>query len=185
MANDSETDDSKDRVISRYYHGIHRNTLKRGDHIYAYRGWGVYSHHGIYIGKNKSGVHIVIHFTGNPGKMKSKSTAKIRRASLDEFLDRRPLRLVTYNSIELCAVSHKLESLTKTEVLQSAEYFAENPDEWDDYDLLTNSCGHFCIHCKTGLTVYDIINSNIQDQAKDPLVKMVAVARKSILAITS
>ncbi|XP_064385563.1 uncharacterized protein LOC135334340 [Halichondria panicea] len=159
------TDDSIFRVYH-LSHTIHPNHLKPGDHIYAYRKLRVYSHHGIYIGRNNSGVHIVIHFTGAPGTYKSKSTAKIRRASLDEFLDGADLQLVSYheNAVEQPGISHARKSQPAAEVIKMAEYYSMNPDTWGDYHLFNNNCEHFSIFCKTGEFVG--INSDIQDQTK-------------------
>ncbi len=159
-----ETDDSKHRV-SILNHGIHPDKLKPGDHIYVYRTSGTYAHHAIYTGKNKSGIHIVIHFSGDAGTKKSKSTAKIRKASLDEFLDGADLRLVSYDDLltmfKKSGTSHVLESLPASEVVETAERYCMNPDAWKDYHLLNNNCEHFCIFCKTGKKVGDCI---IQDQ---------------------
>ena len=132
-----ETDDSSLRVYH-LSHTIHPNHLKPGDHIYVYRKFEVYSHHGIYISRNKSGVHIVIHFTGAPGTYKSKFTAKIRRASLDEFLDGGNLQLVSYhkNEVEKPGISHARRSLPAAQVIGTAEYYSMNPDKWGDYHLL-------------------------------------------------
>ena len=159
-----------------YSHKIDRDDLEPGDQIYAYRKWGIYAHHGIYMGTNRSGVHLVTEFTGDPGTKKSKSTAKIRRSSLEDFLDGAELRLVTYNedTEEECGISHALESLPAYEVVQIAEYYAENPDEWEDYHVITNNCEHFCIFCKTGES-FDIF-SDIKDQTKRPLVFPFALA---------
>ncbi|KAF5737829.1 NC domain-containing-related-like protein [Tripterygium wilfordii] len=47
---------------------IDKNQLVRGQHIYVQRAGGVYTHHGIYVGKdsNESPVQYVIHFIGDP-----------------------------------------------------------------------------------------------------------------------
>ena len=81
-------DDSKNRV--RFFsHAIDRNNLQPGDHIYVHRIG--YSHHGIYTRSGK-----VIHLSGDPELSKSKSTAKVRECTLDEFLEGSQLRLVAY-----------------------------------------------------------------------------------------
>ncbi len=160
-----EIDDSSLRANC-FSHKIQPDNLKPGDHIYAYRKLGTYAHHGIYIGKNESGIHIVIHFTGDPGTKKAKATAKIRRARLDEFLEGAELRLVTYckDSVEECGISHALESLPASQVVQTAEYYAKRPDRWENYDFALNNCEHFCIFCKTEEKVDR--HSDIQDQTK-------------------
>ncbi len=146
-----ETDDSKHRV--KYFsHKIHPDNLKPGDHIYAYRKMRIYAHHSIYmyIGKNESGIYIVIHFTGDPG---TKITREIRRASLEDFLEGAELRLVSYDDDSIfkrSGTSHARESLPASQVTETAETYAMNPDEWEDYNFVINNCEHFCIFCKTG-----------------------------------
>ncbi|XP_064385561.1 uncharacterized protein LOC135334338 [Halichondria panicea] len=180
-----ETDDSSLRV--KYFtHRIQRDDLKPGDHIYAYRKLRIYAHHGIYIGKNKSGIHIVIHFTGDPGTKKSKSSAKIRTSSLDDFLDGAHLRLVSYDDgssiIKRSGISQFVESLPASEVVGMAETFAMDPDTWEDYNFFTNNCEHFCIFCKTGKKVKLVyaIFEGIMDQTHNIWVFPVALAYNTL-----
>ncbi len=137
------TDDSKERVLKS--HTIQPKDLKPGDHIFAYRMDWLYMHHGIYIGQSKSEVHIVIHFAGE-------KTMKIRKSSLDDFLDEADLKLVTYGNVPKTTyrygTSQVIESRRAYEVVQTAEHYAAHPEEWNDYDVLSE---HFCIFCKTGI----------------------------------
>ena len=66
-------DDSKE-CAGWIFHYVDKTDLKPGDHIYAYRVGGLYGHHGIYTGKRG---REVIHFAGEPNRIKSKSTACI------------------------------------------------------------------------------------------------------------
>ena len=176
------TDDSKHRV--RYLsHTVHPDNLIPGDHIYAYRKLGTYAHHGIYIGKNESGIHIVIHFTGDPGTKKSKATAKIRTSTLDEFLEENELKLVTYddNSTKRSGTSHTQESLPASRVVEIAETYAMNPDTWKKYDLITNNCEHFCLFCKTRENVHTY--SGTTDQTRNMWVLPLAYVYKGLKKI--
>ncbi len=162
----AETDDSLLRVNDFFTHKVQPNDLTPGDHIYVYRLFVVYSHHAIYIGRNESGIHTVIHFTGDSEARKSKSTAKIRKATLDDFLKGADLRLVSYDDlssiIKRSGSSHALKSRHGPEVVEIAEHYCRNPHEWKDYHVFSNNCEHFCIFCKTGKKVrVDII---VQDQ---------------------
>ncbi|XP_006812815.1 uncharacterized protein LOC102804462 [Saccoglossus kowalevskii] len=76
------------------YDNIDECDLNPGDHIYVYKAMFVYSHHVIVAGK-KSGVCQIIHFTGV--EKKSKSTARIRMTSLEEFKQGCKLRLYRYD----------------------------------------------------------------------------------------
>ncbi len=161
------TDDSIDRVQP-LNHSIQQGDLKPGDHIYAYRKLMLYSHHGIYVGENKSGVHLVIHFTGDPGTKKAKETAKVRKTSMDDFLDEAKLKLVSYEDITLFqrpGTSQTIECRAAAEVVQTAEHYAAHPEEWDDYNFATNNCENFCIFCKTGKKREEYNVGEIRDQA--------------------
>ena len=151
-------DDSRDRV-GYIIHKISESDLKPGDHIYAYRRKKkifVYQHHGIYIGTNHAGVHIVIHFTG---LTESKSLAKITRSSLKDFLDGKKLRLVGYGTpkaatkIKSFGTTQALESLPPQVVVATANYYAYNPEAWNGYHLISNNCEMFALYCKTGIRI--------------------------------
>ena len=125
-------DDSKDRV-SYYSHVIERDQLKPGDHVYVYRALGLYQHHGIHTGKPG---REVIHFSGTESK--SKSTARIRVTTLDEFQGGYTLRLVAYaDTVEsdgkMYGTSHTRPSRPASKVTKDAEYFAQNPDKWGNF----------------------------------------------------
>ena len=149
LGNAVSADDSKERVQF-FTHAVDKRTLKPGDHIYAYRGLGFYSHHGIYTGEKGQEV---IHFTGD--RRKSKTTAAIQACSLDVFLSQRQLRLASYNEtrksmmLKRSGTVHKLQSLSADKVLNTAKHYLENPREWDNYHVLTNNCEHFAVYCKT------------------------------------
>ena len=146
-----QSDDSNNRICY-LDHKIDPDSLQPGDHIYAYRKLGLYHHHGIYIGTNSQGLHIVIHFVGEGGK-KSKSTARIKRSTLEDFLQGKKLRLVSYGDASYptrIGTTHEKRCLPAAEVVRKAEYYAEHSSEWGEYDLFTNNCEMFALFCKTG-----------------------------------
>ena len=172
----TQRDNSKDRV--RYWnHKIDPVRLEPGDHIYAYRFLGFYHHHGIYIGTNAQGIHIVIHFTGDRGmnSFDSISSAKIRRSPLDEFLNGKKLRLVSYNDDSILTrtgTTQEGKCLPAAEVVRTAEYYAENPKEWKKYNLLENNCEKFAIYCKTGKKENGMYTDQTQNIFLSPFVSV-------------
>lgn len=144
------TDDSKDRVWF-LSHAVEEKNLEPGDHIYVHRKCGIYTHHGIYIGDEDE--NEVIHFSGL--EKKEKSTASVESCSLKTFLDGSKLRLVAYNApcwhrfIKKRGSCHCNESRPASEVIQTAYFYLNNPEEWGAYSLFKNNCEHFAIYCKT------------------------------------
>ena len=144
-------DNSNDRV-GYFSHAIDRLDLQPGDHIYVWRQLGTYSHHGIYTRSGK-----VIHLSGARGQSKSKSTARVRESTLDEFLDGNQLRLVAYGvksstrEIKRKGTCHVRSSRSVEKILETAEYYLQNPHQWDSYHLINNNCEHFAYYCKTGI----------------------------------
>ena len=162
-----QSDDSNNRT--RYLdHTIDPESLQPGDHIYAYRKLGLYYHHGINIGTNPQGLHIVIHFVGEGGK-KSKSTARIRRSTLEDFLQGIKLHLVSYGDASFLTrigTTHEKRCLPAAEVVRTAEHYAEHLNEWDEYDLLTNNCEMFALFCKTGQKTDHFNDYDYRDQTQ-------------------
>ena len=153
-------DNSKDRV-GYFYHAIDRCDLQPGDHIYVYNSWlSSYSHHGIYTGDDR-----VIHFTGGgqggwssfSNSSTAKSTARIQACTLDEFLNGNQLRLVAYGVKTITTFfkrpgsSYVQKCHSAQEVIETAEYYLQNPQKWGEYHLLKNNCEHFAHCCKTGI----------------------------------
>ena len=142
--------DCKER-IGYISHAIDRCDLKPGDHIYVYRKLGLYQHHGIYIGEEDIEV---VHFSGDLDK--GKVRAKITVTTLAEFLDGSELRLVAYGlskslaRVKVGGSSQSKVSRPAEEVISWAKYFAQNPQDWEPYDLIKNNCERFAIFCKTG-----------------------------------
>ena len=101
--------------------------LKPGDHIYVRRKGILYSHHGIYAGKNS-----VIHFRGSENE---KVDPVVRKTKLGHFLQRGKLRRRDYK-----------ERLPHSETLKIAkrDLFTRS------YSLKSNNCEHFATYCATG-----------------------------------
>ena len=175
----ADSDDSNQRVgwVS---HAISEEDLRPGDHIYCHRTG--YSHHGIYIGEEDCEV---IHFAGDgrgfvrwdpivlPGvginaeppevldvpKIENpKASAKIRKCTLQEFLNRSQLRLVAYGESKFSKIykyapaGHIVKSDELEVVIRRAKYYLDNPQKWEDYNLLLNNCESFACYCKTEIT---------------------------------
>ena len=143
-------DDSKERVHL-FSHAVNREELRPGDHIYVYKGRGVYTHHGIYTGNE--GQNEVIQFVKL--SLLDPASAVIDGCPLEEFLSGATLRLVAYNVpfihhvFKRCGSSHTKASKPGKEVVQTATYYLDNPDEWGRYQVCFNNCQHFAVHCKT------------------------------------
>ena len=145
---DNSADNSAQRVgwIS---HCISKEDVKPGDHIYRYGFLWIYSHHGIYVGKEDCEV---IHFSGDAKS--AKSSSRIRKCTLSEFLGRSELRLVAYSESFLRkfykwkSSGHVLKCRPAEEVVETAEHYLKYPQEWKDYNLFTNNCETFACSCK-------------------------------------
>ena len=143
--------DDSDNRVGYFSHAVDKKDLKRGDHIYTYR-LG-YSHHGIYIGSDS---YDVIHVSG-----KTKTSAQVKSCKLEEFLWGHPLRLVAYGSSEnyraykMNSTCYCTKSRPASEVVATAQYFLEHPNEWGDYNLVRNNCEHFAFYCKTRIQFSD------------------------------
>ena len=158
MSSLRSADDSKRRA-GFCNHTVYEEDLMPGDHIYSYRCFGVYSHHGIYTGENGQEV---IHFSGTDKK--SKTTAVVQASTLEKFLyedgiiirGATQLRLVSYGEhfltkfLKRNGTAHCIESKPAYEVLKKAKHYLRYPGHWDEYDLLDNNCESFAFFCKTG-----------------------------------
>ena len=40
--------------------------------------------------------------------------------------------------------------LARDNIVEKAYYYYKNPDEWGEYDILSNNCEHFATYCATG-----------------------------------
>ena len=145
-------DDSKERA-GFLFHMVFEDDLKPGDHIYAYRLAGVYAHHGIYIGEPDVEV---IHFDGD----KLAGNACIQSCTYEEFKGFALFaRLVAYDVSPFASffkrahTAHQYKSRPAKDVVKTAKYFLENPEEYGKYNFLFNNCETFAIYCKTEMAL--------------------------------
>ena len=136
-------------------HFIDESQLRPGDHIYAWRALGTYSHHGLYTGKQN---RQVIHFTGDGSLYKNKSAARIRASTLQEFADGSYIHLAVYGhkegfwyKVKRSGTCYSEESDPPATVLERAEAYLDDPNKrWGDYNVFFNNCESFVVYCKTG-----------------------------------
>lgn len=147
---------------------VERESLKPGDHIYAWRIAAIYAHHGIYVGDGK-----VIHFTsrsqGSLGVCSAASSVRSRRACatcpplkesygvvsscLECFLRGDPLYRFQYSVSTVCYLSQR-HGTCSTRDSDPADTVVHHAKELLDrgfgcYDLVTNNCEDFAFYCKT------------------------------------
>ncbi|XP_004290240.1 PREDICTED: uncharacterized protein LOC101304340 [Fragaria vesca subsp. vesca] len=146
---------------------IHRSNLQPGDHIYSFRKWKSYSHHGIFVEADK-----VIHYTKT---RKEEPANKLRRrpACGKCGFDRKVHRGVVISCLD-CFLSgyelyrfdyevpyhHFLFKRSGTcstgscddpaAVISRATDLLNSQDGFGDYNLFENNCECFAIYCKTG-----------------------------------
>lgn len=157
--------------------GLSMSDLVAGDHIYTWRAFSFYAHHGIYIGDNR-----VVHFnsqklTGSFSSRPSSAPARVcnslsrphycgfrRQGSgvtvscLNCFLRNDSLHRFKYGVTRrefkrrirggTCTTA---ESDPPETVIHRATYLLDNG--FGDYDLYENNCEDFALYCKTGLVV--------------------------------
>ncbi|KAL3729185.1 hypothetical protein ACJRO7_026305 [Eucalyptus globulus] len=165
---------------------IERDQLKPGDHIYSWRYYCLYTHHGIYVGEGK-----VIHFTQGEGhkigtgtvldRINSSSSPSppisteceicgdqsrldgVISSCIDCFLSGGNLYLFEYGvsrAFHLASARGGTCTLAKSDppedVLHRAFYLLQNG--FGGYNLFKNNCEDFAIYCKTGLLVETAIS---------------------------
>lgn len=162
---------------------VDRDELQVGDHIYSWRAYYSYAHHGIYIGDGK-----VVHFTRGQGQEMGTGTfldnflgswappqssrfceecsAHMRNSNgvvascVDCFLNGRPLYRFEYG-VDTATFFAKARGGTCTlaesdpveEVLHRALYLLEKG--FGGYHIFRNNCEDFAMYCKTGLLMTD------------------------------
>lgn len=170
------SDDSRDRV-GVLSHAIAREDLKPGDHVYVYRPFYTYAHHGIYTGIERQEI---IHFSGP-----SKCDAKISAATINEFCRGGTIRLVAYgirrNSLDYRlkrpGTVHSRKSLVPEEVVNTASKWLNHPELWDRYDLVSNNCEDFAYFCKTGHHMYREGQASVLKMSHTPQAKGIDISK--------
>ncbi|KAG0453941.1 hypothetical protein HPP92_025245 [Vanilla planifolia] len=160
---------------------VERSEIKAGDHIYTWRAFYTYSHHGIYVGGHK-----VVHFTRKKETSSSTDSSSISTSKpellstcptfpdcgfqhrnsgvilscLDCFLDKGSLYSFEYGvppSVFLSRVRGGTCTTANSDppetVIHRAMYLLQNG--FGNYDLFENNCEDFTLYCKTGLLPID------------------------------
>ncbi|KAM6573167.1 hypothetical protein CsatA_017247 [Cannabis sativa] len=154
---------------------VQRGDLKEGDHIYSYRAFHTYSHHGIYIGDNR-----VIHYTRTEPKPTHEAAAAVVGACndcgyrpkaergvviscLDCFLINRFHRLFRFNygvssvefflkSIGTCSLYNRdaADLVVRRANQMLVQDKGNEGGNFGEYDILNNNCESFAVYCMTG-----------------------------------
>ncbi|EOY11030.1 hypothetical protein QUC31_009712 [Theobroma cacao] len=153
---------------------VRRDALQRSDHIYTDCSWGLYYHHGIYVGKAKvtnpkNGEQreiydAVIHLFG-PTKDSSNAqcqqcfhlpqNAGVSITCLDCFLGGHSLYVYKYDvsywklRLKRSGTCSVWSSKPADEVIQIAFTLLEK-NSFGNYNFLFNNCEDFATYCKTG-----------------------------------
>ncbi|KAL3728031.1 hypothetical protein ACJRO7_032737 [Eucalyptus globulus] len=156
---------------------VNLQDLKPSDHIYAYKQYGFYSHHGIYVGGG-----YVIHFKSPANKVAILSLSRVEpktattcpecgyrentgrgviKTCLDCFRrDGNTLQSIHYFMYGVPLLSFLLKkrgscsTITCTrspEKVVEAAYELLRSDGFGQYDLTSNNCEHFATYCQTGV----------------------------------
>ena len=167
MGNSQSSEDDSKRRAGLFTHGVKKWDLKPGDHIYVYRFFGSYSHHGIYTGEDENEV---IHFSTKSGGF------TICACTLEEFLKdpiigrKSQLRLTPYDEglisklVKRSGTAHCIKSRPAADVIATAKYYLKNP--WHEYGLFFNNCESFAFYCKTGIEMPAGVSSQVYTIAK-------------------
>ncbi|KAG2630343.1 hypothetical protein PVAP13_3KG475100 [Panicum virgatum] len=160
--------------VTLWSRSIERWQLRPGDHIYAWFGFGVYSHHGIYQGDDK-----VIDFTvdaqsGGSGLSVSASSSSSSSAGggvrccslLGSFLEGHDIRLFAYSVpwwFYKASIGNGFQDTCSMEdadpperVLRRADYHLNHG--FGNYNLLLRNCFDFAFYCKTGHLYYSLLD---------------------------
>ncbi|XP_010027159.2 uncharacterized protein LOC104417611 [Eucalyptus grandis] len=125
---------------------IQQEELTPGDHVYTYRRYGLYTHHGIYVGAGR-----VIHFT----------RTGVNETSLDSFRqegeDLRSLHSYGYGQplleywLARWGAHPTLPNTKSPEQVINKAWELYGSDNFGEYDLINNNCEHFATFCRTGV----------------------------------
>ncbi|KAL3728030.1 hypothetical protein ACJRO7_032732 [Eucalyptus globulus] len=143
---------------------IRQEELTPGEHIYTYRRYGLYTHHGIYVGEG-----YVIHFTRTG--VDNTSLDSFRREGkklhpLHSYAYGRPL--LEYWLTRWGTRTTLLDTKSPEEVVNKA-WELYGGDSFGKYDLINNNCEHFATFCRIGVraSAQTTLFSICQHKAKD------------------
>ncbi|KAI6692678.1 hypothetical protein NL676_020388 [Syzygium grande] len=135
------------RILSKVFTVVvTQEELEPGDHVYTYRWYGLYTHHGIYVGEGT-----MIHFTRIGVDMTcldcfQREGEKLR--SLHSYAYGRSLLRFMFTRWGTCTTLPDLKS--PQEVANKARELHERGG-FGEYDLFNNNCEHFATFCRTGV----------------------------------
>ncbi|PRQ60638.1 putative endopeptidase, NLPC/P60 domain, LRAT-like domain-containing protein [Rosa chinensis] len=152
---------------TRFINKIDKESLERGDHIYAYRKGGLYSHHGIFIGEDRV-IHFVRTNEGNTSRrvepcqkcgVDKNHLRGVVKSCVDCFLNGHSLRRYRYSASHRRFATNLGGTCTTGDadppdvtISRAEDLF--NTKDFGDYDLLKNNCETFAVFCKTGKHYY-------------------------------
>ncbi|GLJ56040.1 hypothetical protein SUGI_1203200 [Cryptomeria japonica] len=149
----------------------YRFGIKPGDHIYTFRMGTAYSHHGIYVGKNR-----VIHFTNDNvrgkgglfvkmfGYISSSSPCEIACPRCGHQRDKSGVIMTCIDCFRVGGQVHRYEygivasnappgTYTRLQSSHPNKAISRAMDKlrhgYGKYDLLRKNCEHFALYCKT------------------------------------
>lgn len=147
-----------------------------GDHIYASRFGGIYTHHGIDCGDGS-----VIHYNGA-----TPLHCVVRRASMEEFSNGDPVSVCQYEQeappqddwiraggrqlqrlLDACTgrlLGDEIDTSPEAVVVRAERRLGEG-----GFDFLFNNCEHFATWCKTGRSASGQIESLVSAVTERPL----------------
>ncbi|KAK9914644.1 hypothetical protein M0R45_038412 [Rubus argutus] len=162
--------------MEHFVNKIDRESLERGDHIYAYRKLGSYSHHGIFIGGDR-----VIHYniTQKAGTSRRAKTCRncgvdpnqlrgVVKSCVDCFLKGHTLRRFQYGVTFCRFLTNNPGTCTTGQahppdvIISRANDLLNNKDGFGEYHLFDNNCEAFAVFCTTANRVSNQACSAVQ-----------------------
>lgn len=140
--------------------GVTMNSKKRflkGMHLKVTK--GLYSHHGIYIGKKQ-----VVHYSGKSDSLFDFSDAVVEITTLENFANGGIIHQVTHSS------SYKKSDIVANALSRIGE---------KKYSLMFNNCEHFANWCVNGNEQSDQVDQVLMLTAATAIVASAAVSTKS------
>lgn len=148
-------------------HYIHPSEVKRGDHLYAWRGLGYYQHHGVAItgtdatefDANLKDVHEIMVVEQNINGLQIVTLEQFCYEDKLFLKWKHNLRCVKYSSnpfayeIKRRGSCHIEKSLPPELIVENAKLIYTNQKEKWVYSIFSRNCEHFAFTCCTNLTL--------------------------------
>ena len=186
--------------MDQLFHHTSKDHLKRGDHIYVYRAYGSYSHHGIVVSVDDVN-HILsddelAHLYSPKAKQelgkKTILVVHVRRTglvitTLEEFAISCRLRKFKYGASALETKVKRAGTCSTVPPLQPdtvvdnvLEELLTNAEYWMEYHAKTRNCEHFATKCKIGReksSQVEFVNKILAILAKGVTVKLLVPSK--------